>query len=372
MSKDALALKYRPKSLDEVIGQDVVVKSLRNSFKANNLHHAYIFGGKYGTGKTSLARILAAMLNCKKGPTEKPCKECDNCKAIFSGKSLDVKELDAASSRSIDDIRQLREEIRYAPIDSKKKVVIIDECHSLTGQAAEAALKMIEEPPEHVIFVLATTDTHKLKDTIDSRCISYRFFKIHWSTLFDHLKNVATQEGIEFDDDALRVCAKAASGSVRNSLQNLQNVINYCAGDKLTAKAANEILGTVSDDYYFKLINCIIKLQMNVAIQTIEDLLSDGRDIQGIVDGLNSHLRSLMVAKICPDELQLLEYTDEEIKKYTHQSSEINLEVVLELMSMLVDINQGLSLNLDPQILLEKFIVQSIIEKRKIEARKKK
>lgn len=371
MNDISLAAKYRPRCLEDVIGQDVVVKSVKNALENNSLHHAYIFAGKYGCGKTSMARILAAMLNCRSGPTSKPCGTCDNCSAIFAGKSLDVKELDAASNRQIDDIRALKDEIRYQPADANKKVVIIDEVHSLTGQAAEAALKMIEEPPPHVIFILATTDPHKMKDTIHSRCITFKFYRVNWSVMHQHLVKMADAEGIKYEDDALKICARAADGSVRNAIQNLQTVMNFVGGDVVTFEAAKNVLSAIDDNLYFKLVSSIVKVETIEAVQTVEKLMADGRDAVEVLDGLYEHLRRLMIAKTCQKDLEGLGFTEDDGKRYCHQVGESGLELVLEMMNLCIDVSRGLNLNLDPQTLIEKFMIDSVVAKRRLDAKRK-
>jgi DNA polymerase III subunit gamma/tau len=366
----ALATKYRPKNVSEIIGQDVAVTAVTNAFKSKTLHHAYVFAGKYGCGKTTMARVLAAMENCKKGATLEPCGECENCVPIFAGKSTDVKEMDAASHRGIDDIRAIRDDIRYAPISCRIKYIIIDEAHSLTGQAAEAALKMIEEPPEHVRFILCTTDPHLLKDTIHSRCIMFKFHKVSWHILYEHLQKIATTEGLECDDDALRVAARTADGSVRNALQNLQTMVNYVAGGKVTHDAAKQVLGAIDENLFFHLIDAIINGKAPKAIQVIDMLMRDGRQSTEALEGMYGHLRNLMLNLTCANSIEQFDYTEDEVKRYGHQAKQVGLELTLEMMSLLVDVNRGLIVNVDPQVLLEKYVIDSIVAKRKKDNRK--
>jgi DNA polymerase-3 subunit gamma/tau len=370
MAEDSLSLKYRPKSLKEVIGQDVVVQALENAFKNNTLHHAYIFAGKFGCGKTSVARILAAMENNDSGPSMEPDPKSEICKGIFSGKSSDVRELDAASNRSIDDIRNLAREIKYAPVKCRTKYIIIDEAHSLTGTAAEAALKMIEEPPEGVRFILCTTDPHLLKDTILSRCIVFKFHKVSPGILFQHLKKVAGLENVEYDVDALKIAAITADGSVRNALQNLQTLINYSGNEKITVDAAKQVLGSVDNRLFFKLIDSIINQDAIPGVITIQELLQDGKRSEDVINALYSHLRKLLLSRTCSDNLGKLGFTEEDAKRYYGQSSKMEIETIISIMNSVVDINKGMILNLSPQILLEKFLMSSILLHNRNESRK--
>jgi DNA polymerase III subunit gamma/tau len=370
MSDIPYSVKYRPKNFDDVIGQDVVVQVLANAFKNKSLHHAYVLGGKYGCGKTSCARILAAMENNDDGPTLNPNPESKNCKEIFAGTSIDVKEVDAASHRGIEDIRQISKDIRFSPTECRVKYVIIDEAHSLTGFAAEAALKMIEEPPPGVRFLLCTTDPHLLKDTIHSRCIQLKFHKVSWNLLSQHVEKIANLENIEYEPDALKIAARTADGSVRNVLQNLQTLVNYAGGKKITTEHAKEILGAVDDRLFFNLIESIIDIKTISGMQVIEGLLRDGRRAEEVINGLHQHLRNLLLTKTCSDNLSSFGFTDEDVKRYRFQAEKIKTEIVLEMMSALIETNRGLVFNLDPQILLEKFFIQMIIFKTRFDAKK--
>jgi len=276
-------------------------------------------------------------------------------------KSLDVKELDAASNRSIDDIRALKDDIRHNPIDCRMKYVIIDEAHSLTGQAAEAALKMIEEPPKHVRFILATTDPHKLKETIHSRCITFKFFSVPWSVLAKHLTTIADKEGLKYEPDALKLAARAASGSVRNALQNLQTLLNYVGEGEITVDAAKAMLGAVDEVLYFNFMKSIMETQATTGIQIVENLLKDGRNADDVVNGLYAHLRNLMVAKTCREQMSDFGFTEDEVKRFQHQANAMGLALILELMGMLADVSRGLIFNLDPQTLLDKYVIDAIV-----------
>lgn len=333
--------------------------------------HSFYANG-FVNHNTSIARIFAAMLNSPKGPSLTPDLSSSLVQDIFRGKANDVKELDAASNRGVDDIRNLTKESRYAPIESPYKIFIIDESHSLTGTAAEAMLKLIEEPPDNVIFIFCTTDPHSLKDTIRSRSISFQFNKISWSDLYTNLKKVADSEGLDYEDEALKVCARSAEGSVRNSLQNLQKVVNFCGSDPITLKFAQEILGSVSESHYYDLIDSVCSINAPKGMETIEKMLLGGTRVDQVVDGVYRHLRNLMLVSSCRTEMSSFGFSEDEIQRLHNQSSTANLSIVMEMMSLLPEVNRGLEYNLDPQILFEKFLIQSIIAKTRLNAKQKK
>lgn len=367
-----LAIKYRPKKLSEIIGQKATVRAISNAFKAEDLHHAYIFGGHRGCGKTTSARVLAATENCFNSKTE-PCGNCNNCIEIFAGKSLDVKEIDAASNRGIDDIRDLKKEAQFNPVNCRTKYFLLDESHSLTGHAAEAALKVIEEPPKHVRFVLCTTKPESLIDTIRSRCLLFKFNKVSWTEIYTHLVQIANRENLEFEEDALKLAAKAARGSVRDALQNLQSVIAYAGNsEKLTYEAARDILGVSDERLYFLLIESIAKFDVPKGMQIINKLLIDGREAKQITEGIEWHLRNLMIMLTCSKDLEPFGFLEDEVKRYKHQAASLTekgtkVQLVLDWLSSLHDVNKGLIVNLDPQVLLETFVVKAIISKKRLE-----
>ena len=380
-----LSIKYRPKKLSDVIGQEVVVKSLTNALKSKTLHHAYIFEGIVGSGKTSTGRILAAMENCEKAPTTEPCGTCNNCISIFSGKSIDVKEVDAASNRGIDDIRQIKEEIKLHPVYGNVKYILIDECHSLTGFAAEAALKMIEEPPQGVRFILATTDAHELLDTIHSRCISFKFHKVNWMVMYEHLQKIVKLEEINCEDDVLKLISKNSKGSVRDSLQYLQTLINYVGEEKITLDVAKKILGSIDRDLYFKLINAIVTMNVPASMILVNNLFLNGKDVGSILNGLYEHLNNLSVIVNCSNSTEdclsklgynslddfysYLGFSIDDIKKYNYQLSTFKKEhkiIINKFIDILAKVNAGIELNIDPQILLNQYVINSMIHFQKI------
>jgi len=322
--------------------------------------HSFYANG-FVNHNTSSARIFAASVNGKNGMSLEPDLEDPDIISIFEGKSTDIKEIDAASSGSIDDIRNLQEEIRYSPLRCKYRFVIIDEAHRLTGAAAEAALKMIEEPPQNVIFILATTDADKLKDTIHSRCMPLRFNKVSWDQLFLNLKKIAQQENIEHDEIALKIAARLSKGSVRNSIQNLQTMMMFADGKKISTDIAQQSLAAIDENKYFELVDNVLKPDAGEAMRIIDHLLGDGRDVGEVLNGLVGHIRTLLVIKTAKDTAKLLFLTEEEKKKFSHQSQSITIGLLLQMIDLLAEVNKGISLNLNAQTMLEKFIVCSII-----------
>lgn len=363
---EVFALKYRPKKLADVIGQEAATRVLVNSIKSGDIHHAHIFAGHFGCGKTSTARIYAASLNNPKGISLEPDLNSPLVQSIFEGKHPDVREMDAAALGRIDDIRDVKENIQYSPIECRYKFVIIDEAHRLTGAAAEAALKMIEEPPPETIFILCTTDPQKLKETIDSRCMALWFNKVSWDQIYGHLKNVADQEKMNYDDLALKIAARRAKGSVRNSLQNLQMIMTYAGKEKITQEVALAALGAINESHYFDMVDAILKPDAGSAMRVLDQLLSGGRDVGEVLDGLVGHLRNLLVITTCSSTSGLLYLTDDEKKKFVHQIAALPAEgkaimLISYMIDLLAEVNRGIAMNVHPQTLLENFAVKSIV-----------
>lgn len=354
-----LALKYRPKKLSEVIGQPVVIKAFTNAFKANTLHHAYILAGNFGCGKTTVARIVAAMENCKEGGKD-PCGKCSNCKDIFVGRSYEVIEMDAGSGGRIDEIRELHKSLYQCPVECKTKYVIIDEAHSLTGAAADASLKMIEEPPPFVRFVLCTTEPQSFKPTIHSRCIMWSFNKVAWPEIFKHLKNISEKEKLDYDEKALQIAAKYAKGSVRDSLQYLQTIINYVGDERITGEAAKEALGVIDSSLYFDLISSILDGKVLNSFLIINQMFQAGKEAKVILDGVYEHLNNLLIIRTC-DDLVSFNFTQEEIKKYKYQNSNIpSGKIILILMNSLRLVSFDIEYGLNPAQTFNKFAVETI------------
>lgn len=365
---DALALKYRPKKLADVVGQDHVVQTLTNAIK--NLHHGLLFSGSFGCGKTSCARIVAAMLNCEKGVSTEPCGECTLCKQIFLGQCGDVREVNAADNRKIDDIRFLIDYAKERPLLCRTKVIIMDECHALTPDAAEGALKLIEEPPSNVIFILCTTDAQKMKATIHSRCMPFRFSKVAWPEILTHLKKVSELEKLKVEEGALRLAARLSKGSLRNSLNNLQQLLTYAGANPITTDLAQKALGSVSDTDYFEFIDAVIAKDACSGMKIIQNIFAAGQDVESVTNGMLEHLRNLLVLTSCQNTAGLLHLSDEEKKRYIHQYAKVSINLVVAMIRMLYEVTAKVVVNLNPQTLYETFLVQSIMKHADLERAK--
>ncbi|NOX87636.1 MAG: DNA polymerase III subunit gamma/tau [Calditrichaeota bacterium] len=296
MSYVVIARRWRPQQFDEVIGQEHVSKTLSNAIANQRIAHAYIFSGPRGVGKTTTARILAKAVNCEKGPTPTPCNECASCKAITRGNSLDVLEIDGASNRGIDEIRNLREKIRFAPSMGKYRVYIIDEVHMLTKEAFNALLKTLEEPPEHVIFIFATTEIHRVPATILSRCQRFDFRRMAVRTIMDHLKHICEGDKINVEEEALLQIAKKADGSMRDAQSILDQIISY-AGNEVKFEDVVQALGVIHQDFFFKLTELIKDADIKNIILSANQIFETGYDLNEFLLGLEEHFRNILVLK---------------------------------------------------------------------------
>jgi len=352
-----LARKWRPHHFTDVVGQDVIVRTLTNSIDRDRVAHAYLFAGSRGTGKTTVARILSRALNCEKGPKATPCDTCDSCNAILAGTSLDVLEIDGASTRGIDDVRQLREDVKLASIGGRKKVYIIDEVHMLTTPAFNALLKTLEEPPAHVVFVLATTDPQKVPDTILSRCQRFNFARISAADTVSRLKTVVGGEKLSISDDALMLLARRSGGALRDALGFLDQVVS--AGvDEVDEKAVVDILGLVGSDVYLDLIRSAVHRDPSTALEIVWNVQRSGHDLEFFVQGLLDLLRNLLVIKSAPRMDEILEVSAEERKHLSELAAELELGDLLRLIRIMVDVGDQIRRSDYPWVHLEVAIVE--------------
>ena len=326
--------KYRPQKLEEIVGQEHVKKALANAINLNKIAHAYLFTGPRGTGKTSTARILAKSLNCIEGPTVTPCGKCASCIDITNSTPLDVIEIDAASNRSVNDAQNILEKIQYAPVNGKYKIYIIDEVHMLTVQAFNALLKTLEEPPENVVFILATTEVHKVLDTIKSRCQRFDFKRITTNDIVNHLKNIAKLEKINIEDDAIMTIAKNAAGGMRDSLALLDQLSVLDTEKAITTDDINSLLGRLSFDVLNNLTESIINSNPNDAIEILENIYNSGNEPSQILLNLLNYFKNMLVVKNCKSELvmELTQTTESQLEALQKQASDLETQQITFLI----------------------------------------
>lgn len=322
-----LYLKYRPQKFEELIGQEHIKITLENEIENDKIAHAYLFLGPRGIGKTTLARVFAKAINCQNRSGFEPCNECNNCKSITSGNNLDLIEIDAASNRGINEIRELRERVKYPPTNGKYKVFIIDEAHMLTIEAFNALLKTLEEPPKHAIFILATTEAHKLPATIISRCEKFEFKVIDLDKLKNYMKNLCSFENIQVDDEVLEQIARHSGGYVRDALSMLGQVLSLSDGEKITMDVASLILPKSDFELIIDIVENIISQQFDFAIKNLDRLITNGIDLQYFTEELINYLRRVILVRLSGASQEYLWDIDKNIEaKIIEQSEKLNLE----------------------------------------------
>ena len=359
MSYLVFARKWRPQTFEEVVDQKHVARTLQNAIRSNRIAHAYLLTGERGVGKTSVARILAKALNCSSGPTPTPCNHCQSCKEITRGFSLDVLEIDGASNTGVDDVRELREKIRYAPISSRYKIYIIDEVHMLSNSAFNALLKTLEEPPSHAIFVLATTEPHKIPDTILSRCQRFDFKRISLPGIKENLQKIAAEERIEISEKGLFLIAQASQGSMRDAQSILERVISY-GGEKVTDDNVQEILGIVEQKLLSEFSLALIEKDEKICLDVIDRLYSAGYDLKQAYYSLLEHLRNLLMVKIDPDPVRLLELSDADFAELRDQAGKISAEEIHGLFRVLLSSEEEIGRSRFPKLILEMAILRMV------------
>ena len=328
------ARKYRPQTFDSVVGQQSITATLKNAIKNNHVAQAFLFCGSRGVGKTTTARILAKTINCENRTDNiEACDECNSCKTFNEGHSLNIYELDAASNNSVDDIRALIDQVRIAPQVGTKKVYIIDEVHMLSSQAFNAFLKTLEEPPAHAIFILATTEKHKIIPTILSRCQIFDFHRIQVKDIADHLQSIAEKEGITAEPDALHIIGQKADGALRDALSIFDQIVSF-TGNNITYQAVIDNLNILDYDYYFKIVEAALEENISESLLIFNEIISNGFDGHHFINGLAEHVRNLMVGKD-PKTIDLLEVGADIKNRYLEQSQKTPLPFLLRALGVL-------------------------------------
>jgi DNA polymerase III subunit gamma/tau len=352
MTYKVIARKYRPQTFAEIVGQQHVTRTLANAIQSNRVAHAYIFSGVRGVGKTTTARILAKALNCAKGPTAEPDGTCDSCREISAGTSLDVIEIDAASNRGIDQIRELREMVRYAPATSRNKVVILDEAHQLTDEASNALLKTLEEPPDRVVFILATTRAEDLVETIKSRAQLFQFRALTFQEIAGEIERITKEEKLSIEPGAVAVLARAAEGSLRDGLSLLEQAIAY-GGDEITDVNVRELLGVVAESVLDDLVGAIAAQSAERALGLVHRLIADGQNLQHFCREAIRHFRNLLVARVCGADSDLVAAPRDERPRLAEQASNFSEEDLTRFFNILLATDDDLRRHPDPRLHLE-------------------
>src|SRR6266852_4013643 len=359
MSYQVIARKYRPQTFQDLVGQSHVTETLANAIRNNRVAHAYIFSGARGVGKTTAARILAKALNCVNGPTPEPCGVCDSCKEIAAGTSLDVIEIDAASNRGIDQIRELREMVRYAPAAARSKVVILDEAHMLTGEASNALLKTLEEPPDRVIFVMATTEPENLADTIRSRSQHFHFRALTFAEISGRLQEIAAKENLKIEAGARAVIARMAEGSLRDALSLLEQARAFC-GDTIADKEVRELLGVVPEDALEELVGAIASGSADRALGLVHTFQKEGRNLQHFCREAIRHMRNLLIARVCGADSDLIAATPDQRPALERAAAQFSEEDLTRFFQILLQTDDALRHKLDPRVHLEMGLLRLI------------
>lgn len=357
MSYKVLARKWRPDHFDEVVGQEHVARTLINSIEQDRVAHSYLFCGARGVGKTSTARILAKAMNCEKGPAARPCYDCAPCEEISNGQSVDVFEIDGASNRGINEIRELREGVRYAPSRDAYKIYIIDEVHMLTTEAFNALLKTLEEPPPHAIFIFATTEPQKIPVTILSRCQRFDFKRISQSDIVAHLEQLCEHEGFEAEKAALQVIARQANGGMRDALSLLDQIISF-SGKHITEQKITEILGVANRKHLFELSKAVLHGDAESALVVLDDVNRYGYDLQQFASELVNHFRDLMVTAVVNEPEKVTQLTESELEAAREQVAQKPRELLHRMFTVMVEGAQQMSRSAFPKLIFEMTLVR--------------
>ncbi|MCR1851156.1 DNA polymerase III subunit gamma/tau [Paraclostridium sordellii] len=353
----ALYRAYRPQNFKDVVGQNHIIRTLKNQIQNNNVGHAYLFCGTRGTGKTSTAKIFARAVNCENSIDEEPCNECEVCKDILNDNIMDVIEIDAASNNSVDDIREIRENVKYTPTKCKYKVYIIDEVHMLSQGAFNALLKTLEEPPSYVIFILATTEPHKIPATILSRCQRFDFKRVTVKDMATRMKEICDDVNIEVDERALNLIARNSQGALRDALSILDQCMSFSEGN-IEYKDVVDLLGTVNIEQLFEMAEYVIKEDTKKCLEILNEFVIWGKDIKNLVDDLIDHFRNLMVCKVSKDLDEIISLPDETVELLKSQSSLIETNEIIRILNILSTTQDAIKSSTNPRVLAEVSIMK--------------
>ena len=358
MSYTALYRKFRPDEFEDVKGQDAIVRTLKNQINADRIGHAYLFCGTRGTGKTTVAKIFAKAVNCEHPVDGSPCGECAMCKSIAAGTSMNVIEIDAASNNGVDNIREIREEVTYRPTEGKYKVYIIDEVHMLSIGAFNALLKTLEEPPEYVIFILATTEAHKIPITILSRCQRYDFKRISIETIAARLRELIDKEGWDVEDKAVRYIAKMADGSMRDSLSLLDQCAAFYMNETLTYDHVREVLGAVDTEVFSRLLRQLLAMDVHQVIETIDELVMQGRELSQLAADFTWYLRNLLLVKSSDNMEDVLDVSSENLALLKEEAQMIDSDTLIRYIRIFSDLTNQLKYATQKRVLLEVTLIK--------------
>ena len=358
MSYTALYRKFRPTAFEDVKGQEHIITTLQNQIKANRIGHAYLFCGTRGTGKTTVAKIFAKAVNCEHPVNGSPCGECAMCRSITAGTSMNVIEIDAASNNGVDNIREIREEVTYRPTEGKYKVYIIDEVHMLSIGAFNALLKTLEEPPEYVIFILATTEVHKIPITILSRCQHYDFKRITIDTISARMQELMDAEQVEAEEKAIRYIAKAADGSMRDALSLLDQCIAFYLGQKLTYDHVLEVLGAVDTDVFSRLLRSILARDVPKVLDMVEELVMQGRELTQLAADFTWYLRNLLLVKTSDSIEDVLDVSSENLAQLKEEAQMIEVDMLMRYIRIFSELSGQLKYATQKRVLLEVALIK--------------
>ena len=358
MSYTALYRKFRPDEFEDVKGQDAIVRTLKNQINADRIGHAYLFCGTRGTGKTTVAKIFAKAVNCEHPVDGSPCGECAMCKSIAAGTSMNVIEIDAASNNGVDNIREIREEVTYRPTEGKYKVYIIDEVHMLSIGAFNALLKTLEEPPEYVIFILATTEAHKIPITILSRCQRYDFKRISIETIAARLRELIDKEGWDVEDKAVRYIAKMADGSMRDSLSLLDQCAAFYMNETLTYNHVLEVLGAVDTEVFSRLLRQLLAMDVHQVIETVDELVMQGRELSQLAADFTWYLRNLLLVKSSDNMEDVLDVSSENLALLKEEAQMIDSDTLIRYIRIFSDLTNQLKYATQKRVLLEVTLIK--------------